>query len=244
VVGGDHVDIELFHNRQGFEHDGGVGQNNVVVIFLGAAQVFAVVAEVINKARGAGNVLAKDVVADQQLVFGNIGHHAVGPVQHAGFLKNDGALADVDAVAAFHGLHGPVFAVEISGHGFKAGLRHKYFFRLAALHNGFQRASVVQLHVVADDIVHFFRLKNLGHAAQQRALAACGHGVEQNVFFVLDQIGIVSRTVGGAGIAVKIPVIIIDKADPENIFFYFNWLHVVSPQKIGAFPFMKSPALP
>ena len=163
-------------------------------------------------------------------------------MQHAGFLKNDRALANVDAVAAFDSLNRPVFAVKIASHGFEAGLRYKYFFGLAAFYDGFKCPSMVKFHVVADDVVNFFGLKHLSDAAQQRAFATRGNGVEQNVFFVLDQIGVVGRAVRRPGIPVEIPVVVIDKADPEYIFFNFYWLHGKSPQCWGI-PVYENPRL-
>ena len=91
VVGRDHVDIERFHNRQGLEGDSGIWQHYVVEIFLDPVLEFPLIVVLVGKAHAACDVLAEDIVADEQFVFRNIADHAVRPVQHAGFLENDPA---------------------------------------------------------------------------------------------------------------------------------------------------------
>ena len=162
---------------------------------------------------------------------------------HAGFLKNDGTLAQTDGVAAFDGLHGPILAGKVSRQGLEASLGNKKLFRLAPLHDGLKRPGVVKFKVVADDIVDFFRIQHLGHAAQQGAFAAGGHRVHQNIFFVFDKIGVVRGAIRGSGIPVEVPVVVVHVAYPEYVFFNFNRLHLFTPE-CGVFPFTKSPALP
>ena len=244
VVRSDHVDVQLFHHGQGFEHHGGIGQYDVVEIFLDPLHEFAVVPEIVRETGAAGDVLAEDVVADQQFFLGNVRNHAVRPVQHAGFLKDDVAAADVQDVAAFHGLHGPVLAREIPGHGLEPGLGDEDFFRLDSLHHFCQGARMVQFDVVADDVIHFFGCQGLGQTAEQRARAAGSHSVYEHVFLVFDQIGVVGGAVRRAGIAVKVAVIVINAAHPENVFFDFNRLHVNSPESAkwkGNSPSLKAP---
>ncbi len=187
VIRGDHVDIEFFHHGQGFEYHGRIGQHYIIEIFFDAVVIFAIVSIFVAEAHGAGDVLTKNVVADEQFFFWNVGDHAVGPVQHARFLKDDIALANADAVTTFHCLYGPILHVrEVSSHGFETGLRHENFFWLAAFHKRFQRACMIQLHMVTNDIINLFRWKHLGHTAQQRSFAARVHSVHEDILFVFN----------------------------------------------------------
>ena len=228
VVGGDHVDVQALHDGQGLQHLGRVGQHDVVVVFLDGAHEVALIV-LIGIAVAGGDVLAEGVVADKQLVFGDVGDHAVGPVQHAGLLEDDVALADVQLVAALDHFDGPVLAVEVALHGLVAQGGDEDLFGLHAGHHFGQAAGVVGFHVVADDVVDLFGIHDLGDTAQHVAGPAGIHGIHQDVLFVADQVGVVGGTFGGAGIAVEVTVVVVHATDPENIFFDFNGLHENSP---------------
>lgn len=85
------------HKLKRLEDLRGEGQDDVVVVFLDRLFQYAAVV-LIRKTFGGGDVLAEGVVADKELVFGDVGNHAVGPVQHTGFHEMDVPLADVDDV--------------------------------------------------------------------------------------------------------------------------------------------------
>ena len=146
-------------------------------------------------------------------------------MQHAGFLKNDAALADFQLVAALDGHHGPVLGIEIALQGLEAQGGAEDFFGLAAFHDLGQGTGVIQLQMIADDIVDFFRLHDLAQAAEQGSGAAGGAGVHEDVLFIPDHIGIVGRAFRGAGVAVKVAMVVIDAADPVDVFFQFKGLH-------------------
>ena len=95
-------------------------QDDVVIVFLDRALDHVGIV-FIGETFGGGDVLAEGVVADEELFFGDVGNHAVRPVEHPGFHEMDIALADVDHLARLDHFDGPAGGVEL---GFHEALAH------------------------------------------------------------------------------------------------------------------------
>ena len=84
---------------------------------------------------------------------------------------------------------------------------------------------MVLFHVVDNKVVDLGRLDHMGQAAEHGVALADGHGVNQGVLFVPDEVGIVGCAFGALGIAVEIVMIVVDTSDPVGIFCNFNCVH-------------------
>ena len=226
VVGGDHFDVELqgSHKLKRLEDLRGEGQDDVVVVFLDRLFQHAAVV-LIRKTFGGGDVLAEGVVADKELVFGDVGNHAVGPVQHTGFHEMDVPLADVDDVPGLDHFDGPASGVELGFHETLADGRRDDLLGLAALDELAQGPGVVFFGVVHDDVVDLVERHQLGEAAEHGSGVIVVHRVEHDVLLVADEIAVVGRAARGTAVAVEVALVVVDGSDPENIFRQFNGFH-------------------
>jgi len=99
-----------------------------------------------------------------------------------------------------------------------------------ALHNAVKAARVVRLQVVHHQVVDARgAAAGLGDGANELLIEVALHRVEQGDFLVQHQKGVVGGAARRKGIAVEVPAVPVNGADPENIFFDFNRLHVQSP---------------
>ena len=227
MVGGDDVELqtEVGHALQGLENLGRVGQHDVVVVALHGFIKRGAVA-LVGEAVGGREVVAEGVVAEEHLVFFQVGHHAVGPVQHAGFKEGDVALADVQAISVLDDLDGPSLGIIDVGHGLVAHGRAEDLFGLAQLHDAGKRAGMILFKMVAHDVVDAFRIDDFGNVLHQRVELVSVHGVEEHLLLVADEIGVVGAALGRAAVVVEVADVEIDGADPVNVLFQFNRSHV------------------
>ena len=227
VIGGDYIELqtEISHSLQGFEHLGRVGQYDVVVVALhGFIKRSAVT--LVGKAVGTCNVLTEGIVAEKHLVFFEIGHHAVGPVQHTGFEEGDVALADVQAVAVLDDFDGPSFGIINIGHGLVAHGRAEDLFGLAQLNDAGKGTGMILLKMVAHDVVDAFRIDDFGDVLHQSFELVGVHGIEEHLFLVAYEIGVIGAALGGAAVVVEVADVEIYGTDPVNVLFQFNRSHV------------------
>ena len=226
VVRGDELDVEGLDDGQGLEHLGRIGNHDVEVVFLAALQEVGGIV-LVGEVLGGGDVLAEGVLGEEDLLFGAVGHHGVRPVEHAGFLEDQSALADGDGIAALDGLHGPVLHLlgVVAFHGLERHGGAEDLLGLAAGDHFGQAAFVVELHVVDDEIVDLLGLNHAAEAAEQGAGLAGGHGIDQGVFLVLDEVGVVGRALGALGVAVEVVVVVVHVADPVHAAGKFKGFH-------------------
>lgn len=226
VVRSDHVDVQGSDNGQRFQHLGRIGQDDVEVIFLRTADEITVFV-LVDETFGAGDILAESVLGEKNFGFRAVGHHAIRPVQHAGFLEDQCVLANGDLISAFYRLHGPVFHLiaVVAGHGLEGHGGAENFFRLAGADDFTERAFMVEFHVVDDQVVDLFGLNDVAEAAEKRAGLPRSYGINKGVFFILDKIGVVRSAFRALGIAVKVVMIVVDASDPVDIFKNFDSVH-------------------
>ena len=63
-------------------------------------------------------MLTKGVIAEQHRIAGQVGHHAVRPVQHRGFYEDQlFTVTDIQRVAGFHGVEVPLRMVMVTVDG-------------------------------------------------------------------------------------------------------------------------------
>ena len=226
VVGGDDVEdeSEIGYALQSLEDLRRVGKHDVVVVALHGVIKRGAVA-LVGKAEGTCDVLPEGVVAEEHAVFLEIGHHAVGPVQHAGFEEGYVALADVQAVAVLDDLDGPSLGIIDIGHGLVAHGGAEDLFGLAQLHDTGKRAGMILLKMVAHDVVDAFRVGDFGNVPYQRFEFVSVHGIEEHLLFVADEIGVVGAALGGAAVVMEVADVEIDGSDPVDVLFQFNRSH-------------------
>ena len=92
----------LLHLRQKAQHNVGIRQHDVGVVFFRLVEPQAFFVLVV-KQFACGVVHTEYVVGEQDVFFFQIRKHTVRPVQHARFHKRNRIAADVNAVAGFDG---------------------------------------------------------------------------------------------------------------------------------------------
>ena len=115
----------------------------------------------------AGIMLAETVAGKQDLVFLEIGEHAVRPVNHPGFQKGQGSFAQTQFLAVFNRLVIP-FAGENAWTGFSAPFWSNTRFVFSdSVHHPRQAAGMVHFRVIADHNIDFLGIDNLGDIVEQ-----------------------------------------------------------------------------
>ena len=152
VAGRDHVDLQAGQPIQGLQHRLAVGHDDVRVIRLGLLHHDGQIDFVVEPLAG-GVVLAEGVHREQQLLLGHVGGHRLGPVDHRRFDEPERPPPERNLLAGGDDANLPRRRVEMLAErrgaflvAHQRGLRH----RLQHLR---QRAGVVQLGMVADDVI-------------------------------------------------------------------------------------------
>ena len=225
VAGGDHLELEALDRLERLVRLHAVRPHDVGVVLLGLLHDLAQVVLVI-KALGGGVVLTKGVVGEQNLVDVGIGDHVVRPVDHGGGHKGEGALADVQDIAA---LDGRCLDAKVGLDLVDAGAGASVNLRVGSdLVDHGQGAGVVHLDMVGDDHVDLGGVDNLGDALDQLVGEGRLAGVDQRDLLVHDQIRVVGDA-GFRGVAVEQALVPVDAADPPDLGRNLDRIqHVVS----------------
>ena len=144
-----------------------------------------------------GVVLAEGVVRHEDVVPGEVGEHAVRPVEHRRFDEDELVRADVDPVARAHLSEFPVLVVmprdaRRSPFGYdQLGVRR-------VPHDEGQPSRVVGLRVVGDDDVDLRRIDELADVVHELVRERPPDRVDENGLLVHDEVGVVRRAAMGA----------------------------------------------
>lgn len=169
-------------------------------------------------------VLAEGVVAEQHGVAAEIGHHAVGPVQHRRFDEHQLlAIADVQAVAGLHRDEVPVRLVVMAGDRIDGIGGAVDRCARDVRHQLGQRAGVVLFGMVDDDVIDARQVDLAGQVEDELAAEAMVDGVDQYGLLLADQITVVAGALEGLVFgAVKVTNLPIALTDPVDVFFEQN----------------------
>ena len=97
----DDVDVKTGDRLERLLDLARVGKHDVGVVLLGLFHDLAQIDLVVEMHAGC-EVLTECVVAEQDLLFGAVRDHVVGPVNHGRVHERQGALADVQGFARLH----------------------------------------------------------------------------------------------------------------------------------------------
>jgi len=187
----DHVDreVEAEDLLDLLGDEGAERGQDVGVVFEGFLVELSLVDLVVEHELG-GVVLAKGVVAEEDAVRGVVREHAVRPVEHWGLDEDELALAYVEGVAGLDFDEVPVLVV-VAFQGLDAIFRAVDWRVRDFLHQLRQRAAVVDLRVVGDDVIDGVQINFIFQLGDVFLREWHPDGVNQDGFFVADQIGIV-----------------------------------------------------
>ena len=209
----DHVDVEPAERVEGAHDVARVGHHDVGVVLLGLREHLGQSHLVVEALRG-GEMLAERVVGEQDAVLGAVGDHVVGPVHHDRLGELQRATADAQAVAGFD-RHVAQVAVmggqalhAVRGAAVDLGVGRQRV-------DGRQRAGMVLLHMVGDDVLDLGRVDDLANALDQLVGKAGLARVDERGVLIHDEVGVVRRTPVG-GVPVEITLVPIDAAHPVD----------------------------
>ncbi len=169
-------------------------------------------------------VLAEGVIAEQHGVAGQVGHHAVGPVQHWRFDKDQlFAVADIQRIASFHHMEIPFRVVMVTVNRVDS-VMGTVDWRIGDMrHQLRQRARVILFGVVNDDVVDHRQIDLAAQVLHELAAEFVIDGINQHVFALADQVAVIAaalqRFVFGAVKITNFPVAL---SNPVNVVFYMN----------------------
>ena len=163
-----------------------------------------------------GKVHAEGVLRKEQFCRIQVGHHAVRPVEHLGFNKGKSSLAELHGFAGLDHRKIEVRSV-ISPQCLFPERRDKHLLRMNRLNRRDDRSGMVRLGMVRNDVVDLLRIDHRTDPGQHLTEKRRLDRVDQRHFLVDYQKSVVSGTAPGL-IAVKVPHIPVDCADPVDIF--------------------------
>ncbi len=165
-----------------------------------------------------GVVLAERVVRHEDVVSGEVGEHAVRPMEHRRLDEDELVRADVDPVTGAHLSHLPILVV-VPGDARRPLLGYDQLGVRRVLHDDGQRPRVVGLGVVGDDDVDLRRIDELADVVHELVRERSPDRVDENGLLVLDEVGVVRRAAMGAELVpVERPQRPVDDADPVHAF--------------------------
>ena len=143
-------------------------------------------------------MLAKGIVAEEDVVPGHIGSHAVGPVKHPHLHKDQFlAVAQIQFIPGFHHFEVPIFMV-LTLQGFYSVFGTVDRCIGNVLHQFRQCTAVIYFPVIGNDVIYFFQIDFLGQILHEFFGKGEPDRVNEDGLFLLDQIGIVGGAfVGG-----------------------------------------------
>ena len=225
VGGGNHryrqIEAEDFVNFR--RHQAAEGRQDVGVVALALFVQFSLVHFIVEQMFVA-IVLAEGVVAEQHRVAGQVGHHAVRPVQHRRFHEDQLlAVADIQRVARFHGVEVPLRMVVVAvdrvdgvGGAVDRGVRN-------IRHQLGQGPGVILLRVVDDDVVDGVQIDFAAQVLHELAAELVIDGIDQHVFSFADEIAVVAAAAQRFVFRpVEIAHFPVTLTDPMNVIFNQN----------------------
>ena len=221
----NHLDVEAPKRLEGGLCLAAVKHEDVGVVLLGLVVEHGEVVLVVEAAAG-GEVLAEGVIREEDLLLGAVGDHAVGPVEHRGRHELQRALADGEGVACLDAFVRQVAVARLEALEALRDARDDLGVRAVGHHEG-QRAGVVGLDVIGDDVVNLSRVDDGSDALEELFLERFLDRVDEGDFLVEDQVGVVARAAARL-VAVEAAHGPVDGADPVDIFADFNCFHDVT----------------
>ncbi len=225
VGGGNHryrqIEAEDFVNFR--RHQAAEGRQDVGVVALALFVQFTLVHFIVEQMFVAV-VLPEGVIAEQHRVAGQVGHHAVRPVQHWRFDEDQLlTVADIESVASFHHVEVPLRMVVMTVDGVD-GVGGAVDRRIRDLHHQLsQRAGVVLFGVVNNDVVEVGEVDFAAQVLHELAAEFMIDGIDQHVFLFADEIAVIAaaaqRFIFGAVEITHFPVTL---ANPKNVIFHHN----------------------
>ena len=170
-------------------------------------------------------MLAKTIVGKQQFVFFDIGHHRIGPMQHRRCHKFKIAFADIKDIAGFDNFKIPAGCIKMSFKSRLASHIGHYFCLRRQFHNDRNISGMIHFNVINNNIFDFGEIGQAFDSGNHFVRHIMFYAVDQRDLVVHNQIWIISWAVG-RGIAVKFNQIPVFDADPVNVFFYFDSIHL------------------
>ena len=162
VPRGDHLDVDPCERFQGRLCLAPVEHEDVRIVLLRLFHEYGEVHFIVEEL-GSGKVLTESVVREEDLLFGAVGDHAVGPVEHGRRHERERALAEAQCVARLDAVVGKIAVV--GGQSLEAVGIARVDFRLGAkLHHRRDGTRVIGLDMVRDDDVDLGRVDDGGDA--------------------------------------------------------------------------------
>ena len=162
-----------------------------------------------------GQVGPEGVTGEQDLLFLEVGHHGVRPVEHGGLQEGQVVSPRGQLAAGLDLDKGPILFVVAEQPGLAHG-RAENLFRLDPIDDLGQSPGMIHFHVVGDDIINLGRVHDLGHPGHHLGHEFLFDRVNERDVVVDNQIGVIRGAIFGE-IAVKIPNGPINGAHPVNL---------------------------
>ena len=136
-------------------------------------------------------MMAKGVVAEEEVIAGEITEHAVRPMQHGGRDKSQLLVAQAQGVAGFHHLEIPVLMIIAGERLHPVGRAIDRRIRDVP-HQFGQSPTVIDLGVIGHHIVYALQINHLFEPVHEFLGIGRPDRVYQGHFFIPHQIGIVA----------------------------------------------------
>ena len=221
---GDHVDLEPVECLEGCLSLAAVEHQDVGVVFLGFEEHGRQIVFVV-EALGGGEVLAKGIVGEQDLLLGAVGDHAVRPMKHRCRNELQGAAADIDGIVGVDALIGEIAIA--GGESLQPiGQARDDLGVGTMLHHERDGPGVIGLDMAGDDVVDPGGIDDGGDTREQLGGKGFFDRIDERDLLVENQICVI----GGAAsrlVAMETAHGPVDGADPVDVFTDFNCLHDV-----------------
>ena len=225
VGGGHHAhrQVEAQHFLDLGGHQRAEGGKDVGVVALALLHQLGLVHLVVEQVLVAV-VLAEGVVGEEHRIFGHVGHHAVGPVQHGGLDEYQLlAVADVQAVTCLDRVEVPLRVVMMAGDGIDGVVGAVDGGAGNAGHQLGQGAGVILLGVVDHHVVDGGEIDLGRQVLHELPAELVIDGVDQHVFPFADEVAVVAGALVGLVLgAVEVAYLPVPLADPVDVVLDVN----------------------
>ena len=165
-------------------------------------------------------MLSESIVAEQYVVFCEIGGHTVGPVEHRHLYKHDFfAVPHVQLIAGFDNAEVPILMIlalkrlDRISRAIDRSVRNMF-------HQCRKRPAVVDLSVVGDYIVYLVEIDLFAEIFDKFLCERHPYRIDQHGFFLFHQVRIICRSfVRRIIVPVELQELPVDFTDPRNVIF-------------------------
>ncbi|MBA7616861.1 hypothetical protein ES703_24163 [subsurface metagenome] len=191
VTGRDHANrkVQCQHLFNLFRYHAAEGSEDVSIVFH-RFLVELLLVDLIIKSEGIGIVLAEGVIGHEDIIPGQVGEHAVRPVEHGCLHKDELSLTDTDLISGLDCMEVPGLVV-MSLYALQPPLgdNHRSFGGMA--HHGRKSSGVVCLGMIGNHDVNPGRVDNFTNVLNKLLLKGPPYRIHEHGLLIGDEIRIV-----------------------------------------------------